>query len=140
MSKKAFSIHYNLKNSEGRVVDTSMGGPPLEFIEGDGAVVKGLELALLDRKAGDVISVTVPPELAYGQLDEANVKKVPLSAFDNHSNLKPGMLCQTKGRDQVSVVRILDVQNGEVLIDANHPLAGFTLYFEVEVIKITLVE
>ncbi|PID42697.1 MAG: peptidylprolyl isomerase [Proteobacteria bacterium] len=135
MGKKAFTIHYNLKNSEGKTVDTSIGGPPLEFVEGDGSVVKGLEQALLERKAGDVIAVTVPPELAYGNLDKRLVYPVPVRSFDNPASLKPGMLVQAYGDDgHKTVVRIVHVGKTEVLVDGNHPLAGFTLYFEVEIL------
>ncbi|PIE43687.1 MAG: peptidylprolyl isomerase [Gammaproteobacteria bacterium] len=137
MSKKAFSIHYNLKNAEGKTVDTSIGGPPLEFVEGDGSVVKGLEQALLERKAGDVIAVTVPPELAYGNLDQRLVYQVPVSRFDNLASLKPGMLAQAYGDEEhTTVVRIVEIGENEVLVDANHPLAGFTLYFEVEILSV----
>ncbi len=140
MTKKAFSIHYNLKNADGVVVDTSMGGPPLEFVEGDGSIVRGLEMALLQREAGDIVSVTVPPELAYGNVDEGKVFQVPLTSFDNHAQIKPGMLCQTHDREQTSVVKILDVRDNMVLVDANHPLAGFALHFEVEILSIKLLD
>lgn len=135
MSVKVYKIHYNLKNSEGEVIDTSLGGAPLEFVEGSGQVVKGIEKALKDREPGQVLEVTVPPELAYGLRRKELVESISKEAFDG-VEVVPGKVLQCQEKGQVKVVKVLDVMEDSVLVDGNHPLAGFTLYFDIELISV----
>mgnify|MGYP000200458231 CR=1 FL=1 len=133
---KVYSINYNLRNAQGAVVDTSTGGEPLTFLEGTGQVVKGIEKALEGRSPGDVLDVTVPPELAYGVHNPAHLQEVPKSLFDGVEDVVPGMKFQTNTGEQTQVIKVVKVQGDTVTVDANHPLAGFTLYFDIELLAV----
>ena len=133
---KVYSINYNLRNAEGVVVDTSKGGEPLTFLEGTGQVVKGIEKALEGRSPGDVLDVTVPPELAYGEHNPAHIQVVSKSLFDGVDDVVAGMKFQTNTGEQTQVIKVVSVSGDSVTVDANHPLAGFTLYFDIEVLSV----
>ncbi|WP_020409007.1 FKBP-type peptidyl-prolyl cis-trans isomerase [Hahella ganghwensis] len=133
MNPKVYTIDYNLKNENGEVVDTSHGGEPLVVMEGAKQVVLGLEKALAGREPGEKLEVTVPPELAYGVRREELVQNVHITQFDGVPDLKAGMLFQTQSGDQRHVVKVMAINGDQVTIDANHPLAGFSLNFEVEI-------
>jgi FKBP-type peptidyl-prolyl cis-trans isomerase SlyD len=133
VAPKVYEVDYKLKNAAGDVVDTSVGGQPMVFIEGAGHVVKGLEMALANREAGEALDITIPPELPYGCRDQELVQTVHVSQFDGVSNLRPGMTFQTQSGASSQVVRVVAVEGDQVTVDANHPLAGVTLNFEVVV-------
>ncbi|OZG70660.1 peptidylprolyl isomerase [Hahella sp. CCB-MM4] len=133
MNPKVYTIEYSLKNDNGEVVDTSVGGEPLVVMEGTKQVVLGLEKALSGREPGEKLEVTVPPELAYGPRREDLVQQVHISQFDGVSDLQAGMIFQTQSGDQRHVVKVVEIRGDQVTIDANHPLAGFSLNFEVEI-------
>lgn len=134
--KKVFTLNYWLKNPNGEVVDTSEGGEPMVFIEGSRLVIPGLQKAVEGRSVGDRLDVTIPPELAYGEHQKDLVNEVPASMFDGIDEVKPGMKFQTNTGEQTQVVQVVSVKDGKVIIDANHPLAGLTLNFEIEIINI----
>ncbi len=133
---KVYTLNYWLKNPNGDVVDTSEGGEPLTFVEGSKTVIAGLQKAVEGRSIGDRLDVTIPPELAYGRHDASLVNDVPVSLFDGVDELKPGMKFQTNTGEQTQVVKVIKVEKGQVTVDANHPLAGLTLNFELEIINI----
>lgn len=130
-----YSVHYRLKNRNQDIVDSSEGGEPLRFLAGSGHVIPGIERALEGRSPGDLLEVTVPPELAYGEHQQDLVNAVPASIFDGVDELKPGMKFQTNTGDQAQVVQVVEVRGDQVIVDANHPLAGLTLYFDLEVLE-----
>ncbi len=132
---KFYAINYWLKNPEGEVVDTSEGGVPLCFVEGSKKVIAGLQQAVKGRDPGARLDVTIPPELAYGVRQDSLINRVPKSAFEGIDELKPGMKFQTNSGDQVQIVQVLEVEKDEVVVDANHPLAGLTLNFEIEILE-----
>lgn len=133
---RVYALNYWLKNRMGEVVDTSDGGEPLRFVEGAGRVVEGLEQALNGRSAGDRLEVTIPPELAYGEHRQDLVRTVSRSLFDGVEELAVGMTFQTNTGDERQVVKVVEVRGDMVRVDANHPLAGLTLYFDVEVLEV----
>ena len=133
MPRKVFELDYRLKNAEGEVVDTSEGGEPMVFLEGSGQVVPGLEKALQNRVAGEVLDVTIPPELGYGRRDPALIQAVHIGQFGDVPEVRPGMIFQTQSGEASRVVRVVAVAQDSVTVDANHPLAGLTLYFELAV-------
>ncbi|WP_097460800.1 FKBP-type peptidyl-prolyl cis-trans isomerase [Mangrovitalea sediminis] len=133
---RVFALNYWLKNRKGEVVDTSEGGEPLRFVEGAGQVVEGLERAVRDRAVGDRLEVTIPPELAYGEHRDELVRAVPRSLFQGVDELAVGMTFQTNTGDDRQVVKVVEVRGDMVRVDANHPLAGFTLYFDLEVLEV----
>ena len=133
MNPKVYAIDYRLKNDAGEVVDSSEGGDALVFMEGAKQVVLGLEKALAGREAGETLEVTVPPELAYGLHREELVQTVHISQFEGVPELKQGMVFQTQSGEDRHIVKVVAVQGEQVIIDANHPLAGITLNFEVDI-------
>lgn len=129
-----YTVHYRLKNKIGEIVDTSEGAEPLQFLWGSGNVIRGIEEAVKDRGIGDCLEVTIPPEMAYGETNPELVRKVPRSAFAGVEDIKPGMKFQTNSGEEAQIVQIVAIDGNVVKVDANHPLAGFTLYFDLEII------
>lgn len=133
---QVYRVQYRLKNKLGEVVDSSEGGEPLVFMLGSGQVVQGIEEAVRGRSPGDCLEVTIPPDMAYGEHRPELVKRVPRSAFAGVEVIRPGMTFQTNTGDQAKVVKVAALDGDLVIVDANHPLAGFTLYFELEIMEV----
>lgn len=129
-----FTVHYVLKNKLGELVDTSEGSEPLHFLQGSPEIIEGIQRAVSDRNVGDCLEVTIPPELAYGEHREELVRTVPRSLFEGVENLQTGMKFQTNTGDEAQVVQVVAIDGNLVKVDANHPLAGFTLYFDLEIV------
>lgn len=134
--KKVYTLNYWLKSPDGDVVDTSEGGEPMVFMEGSKKVIPGLQKAVEGRDIGDRLDVTIPPELAYGAHNPALVNNVPASMFEGIEKVEPGMKFQTNTGEETQVVKVVAVTGDAVTVDANHPLAGLTLNFEIELIDI----
>jgi FKBP-type peptidyl-prolyl cis-trans isomerase SlyD len=131
------TIDYTLTNSEGHVLDRSRDGQPLSYLHGVGGIIPGLEAALEGKSAGEKISVTIPPEKAYGARNEELVQDVPRQMFQGVNSIEPGMQFQAHGKDgHARIVTVLDVAPESVRVDANHPLAGETLKFDVNVVGV----
>jgi len=130
---RVVSIHYTLRDEQGTVLDSSNGRGPLSYLHGKGNIVPGLEQALAGKAAGDKLDVTVAPEQGYGKRDERLVQIVPRHKFTEGASLAPGMQMRTSGTQGSRIVTIVKVERDFVTVDANHPLAGRTLQFSVEV-------
>lgn len=133
---KVVTIHYTLRDEQGAVIDSSSGRGPLAYLHGKGNIVPGLERALDGRGAGDKLDVTVAPEQGYGVRDERLVEIVPRSRFPAGTELAPGMRLRTSGARGVRIVSVVKVERDFVTLDGNHPLAGRTLHFSVEVAEV----
>jgi FKBP-type peptidyl-prolyl cis-trans isomerase SlyD len=128
------SIDYELKNDDGEILDSSAGQEPLTYLHGTGGLIPGLEQALEGKSANDELQVTIAPAEAYGEFDDSLVQKVNKSAFDGVDNIEPGMQFQAEGNHgEVQSITVIEVEGDEVTIDANHPLAGETLHFSVQI-------
>lgn len=135
MTPRLFTFHYTLRDHAGRVLDTSRGGGPMPFVEGAGQIIDGLEEVLRAMAPGEQRTAVVPPERGYGLREAELVQKVPLDRLPV-GEVKPGDQFQT-GPDRADpVVTVLSVEGNEVLLDANHPLAGQELHFEVELVSV----
>jgi peptidylprolyl isomerase len=120
-------INYTGKLTDGTKFDSSEGREPLEFEVGSGQIIPGLDREVAGMKVGDKQTVTVPAEEAYGPHDAAKVQQIPQAGMQ--------LLAQTPQGGQVAlVITALDEQ--EVTVDANHPLAGQDLVFEIEMVEI----
>jgi len=128
------TIDYELKDDDGNTIDTSAGSEPLSYLHGTKNLIKGLENALDGKKAGDSVSVAVPPEEGYGERDDAKIQPVPKDSFDDQTQLKVGeqFLAQSPDGENLTVT-IVEVTDDKVMVDGNHPLAGKNLNFEVEI-------
>jgi FKBP-type peptidyl-prolyl cis-trans isomerase SlyD len=118
------------------VLDTSDGRGPLAYLHGAGNIVPGLEEALDGREQGDAFNVQVAPEKGYGEKDEALQQNVPRSVFPEGQDVEAGMHFHASTPQGPQVITVVDVSDDEVTIDANHPLAGKTLDFDVTVVAI----
>jgi FKBP-type peptidyl-prolyl cis-trans isomerase SlyD len=133
---KVVVIHYTLKNAAGQVLDSSEGGDPLAYIHGSGNIIPGLEEALEGKVAGDRLNVSIAPDKAYGMHSAELVQQVPKRAFQGVGQVQEGMrfTAQTEhGPRQVVVTRVI---GDMVTVDGNHPLAGQTLNFDVEIAEV----
>ncbi|MBS0396493.1 MAG: peptidylprolyl isomerase [Proteobacteria bacterium] len=129
------TIHYTLKNDAGEVLDSSAGGDPLAYIHGGGNIIAGLEEALEGKSAGEKLAVAVPAAKAYGEHDPSLIQQVPRRAFQG-TDVRAGMrfTAQTEhGPRQVVVTRVI---GDMVTVDGNHPLAGQSLNFDVEIAEV----
>lgn len=126
------SIHYTLRDGDGNILDTSSGREPLTYLQGAGNLIMGMEEGLEGKTTGDKFQLEISPDKGYGVKDSNLVQKVPRSAFGNQE-VKKGMQFQT---NQGQVVTVTDVGLNEITVDANHPLAGVTLHFDVEVTNV----
>ena len=131
-----YKFDYAIRDAEGHVVDTSKDGEPLSFVTGDGTMIPGLEAALSGRSAGDRFSVTLGPEQAYGHKQRALTRTVSREMFDHDvESLAVGMILQMGSGRRREVAKIIAIDGDDVTVDANHPLAGITFNFDIEVIE-----
>lgn len=131
------AIDYKLTDNEGEVLDTSEGREPLSYLHGAGNLIPGLETALEGQTEGASLNVTVEPTEAYGERDENLVQQVPMAAFEGVEQVEAGMRFQaTDEQGQGRVVTVTEVEGDQVTVDANHPLAGQPLNFEVSVVEV----
>lgn len=133
---KAVYFNYTLTNDNGDTLDQS-NGQPLAYLHGFGNIIPGLENALLGKSAGDKLTVTVEPADAYGEYSSDAVQEVPRANFQGVDNIEAGMQFQSQTEDgHVMLVTVRDVQDDIVVVDANHPLAGERLTFDVEITEV----
>ncbi|TAN46718.1 MAG: peptidylprolyl isomerase [Methylococcaceae bacterium] len=136
-ARKVVSLHYTLRGEEGDLIDQATPEEPFFYIHGVGNIIPGLEKALDGKSAGDKLSVSIPPEDAYGLHDKEQVQIAPRSAFYGVTDIKPGMQFQAETESgHYQLVTVQAVDGDQVILDSNHPLAGQTLNFDVEVVSI----
>lgn len=128
-------MHYTL-TVEGRVVDSSSGGDPLEYVQGEGQIIPGLEDAMSAFSQGDKKHVTVDPEKGYGPVHPELVQKVPKQAFKDGEDPNVGAIVSGSTPSGQFQAMVTEVSDTDVTLDLNHPLAGKTLDFDVEVVSI----
>ena len=136
LKDKVVSIDYTLTGKDGNVLDSSQGKAPLQYLHGRGNIIPGLESALEGKNEGEQVKVSVPPGQAYGERDERMVQPVPRSSFQGVEKIEPGMQFQANTQAGPRIVTIVGVTPDQVTVDANHPLAGQTLNFDVKVVGI----
>ena len=130
------SIHYTLKDDEGTVIDSSEGQAPLDYIHGAQNIVPGLEKELTGKQVGDKFHVVVAPEEGYGEYDASLVQAVPRSMFSGVDDIEVGMEFHAQTQQGMQVVEVVEVEEDTITINGNHPLAGKTLNFDIEVTAI----
>jgi peptidylprolyl isomerase len=131
------SIHYTGKLDDGTQFDSSEGREPLSFQVGAGQIIPGLDKALPGMTEGDTKEVTVPAEEAYGPVNPDAKQAVPRAEIPEHIPLDLGTQLQVQTPDgQTMNVTVAEVTDDQVVLDANHPLAGRNLNFDIEVVKV----
>ena len=130
------SIHYTGTLDDGTVFDSSEGSQPLSFVVGSGEVIEGFDEGVRGMEVDETRDITIAPEQAYGQYYEELVKVVPRSAFPPNVIPSVGLGFELQlPSGQSMPVRIIEVEDEDVTIDANHLLAGETLYFKVRLVS-----
>ena len=130
-------MHYQLDNGFGEMVDTSLGGLPMMYMHNAGALLTSLERELTGRQKGDEFEVAIYPEDGYGYRDEELVSKLPRAAFADVGELHVGMRVRDKRSDEQSTLfTVLVIDDEEITVDANHPLAGQVLHFRIAVVDV----
>ena len=130
------TLHYPVSSEDGVEIDSSHSGKPMTVLHGSHYLIVGLENALDGKSAGDKFDVDVAPELAYGLRQDGLVQSVPKSMFDG-MDVSVGMQFRATTDEGEQSVIVIDVSDDQVLVDGNHPLAGHTLKFDVEVREAT---
>jgi len=130
-------VHYTGTLEDGRVFDTSNDRDPLEFTVGEGQIIPGFENGLIGMEIGETRNIEVAPDDAYGLRQEELVLEIPVREFPENITPEIGLQLQIKQQDGTPFgVVITDVSEEAVTLDANHPLAGQTLFFEVKLVEI----
>ncbi|WP_338866370.1 peptidylprolyl isomerase [Myxococcus stipitatus] len=128
------SIDFKLHLGDGEVIDESDAGDPLVYLQGNEQLVPGLEKALEGKVKGDTFSVVVPPEEGYGPYDDEGIEVVPRDMFPPDLKLEAGGILTAEDPDGDEVEFLVkSVNEKEVTVDYNHPLAGKTLHFDGKV-------
>ncbi len=136
MARHVVTFHYSLRDTSGRVLDLSFGGPPVAYLEGAGQIIDGLEAALHGCQPGAQPRITVPAAKAYGEYDASLVQKVRRDALPVQGEVSVGDRFQTDPQPGAPIVTVTAVEGAEITLDANHPLAGMDLAFDVDIVEI----
>ena len=132
------SVHYTGTLDDGTQFDSSRNGDPFEVIIGQGMVIPGFEQAIMGMEIGQTITVTIPEHEAYGIHNQDMVLRIPRASFPPDIPARIGEQLVLQAPDgQEAPAFIVDVRDDEIILDANHPLAGFNLTFEIELLSIS---
>ena len=135
-TKRVVTIHYTLKDKEGNTIDSSVGADPLVYLEGTDSIIPGLERQVSLLSVGNKKQITVLAKDGYGEKNQELVVKVPRTNFPEDIQIKIGDKFHAGSGHNSQVFEVLHVENEEVTLDGNHPLAGQDLSFDVEVVSI----
>ncbi|MDX8392256.1 MAG: peptidylprolyl isomerase [Mariprofundaceae bacterium] len=133
---KVASFDYTLTDNTSTVIDSSEGHDPMAYIQGMGFLIPGLENEMEGKVAGDAFKVKVEPEDGYGRRDASLVKLVARDMFGEVEDLQPGMQFEAEGEHGAEIVTVTAVNENEVTVDGNHPLADVTLNFDVKIVDV----
>ena len=130
-------VHYHGRLTDGTTFDSSEGRAPLEFKVGSGSVIKGFDEGVMGMQVGDKKRVEIPAHEAYGVSEPGRIMEFPREQFPPNIEPEIGMqLNMTSGNGEAFPVVIAEVQDDVILLDANHPLAGKDLVFDIELVNI----
>lgn len=134
-------VHYHGTLSDGTVFDSTYEESPMDFTLGEGEIIPGFEEAVEGMDEGEKKSITVEPDRAYGDYNEKGVVQVPRENLPEDIQPEEGMMLQLNTpEDQVVYVTVTEMDQENVTLDANHPLAGKTLNFDIELIQVNSAE
>lgn len=134
---KVVSLAYSLKNEAGEVLDSGDKSNPFAYLHGMNQIVPGLERALEGMKTGEKKSVEIEPKDGYGEYDKGLIVQVSKTQFPPNVQLRPGMQFEGGSPDGSPLVFTVEKVEGDaVTVNGNHPLAGETLYFDIEVLSV----
>ena len=135
-AQKVVTLKYTLTDNDGNVIDQSSDGS-FAYLHGANNIIPGLETALHGKQAGDALDVSVDPQDGYGEHDASKTQEVPRNMFPADAEIEPGMQFHAQGPNgEVLVVTVVTLDDENVTVDGNHPLAGMQLNFAVEVVEV----
>lgn len=129
-------LEYELTSDDGQVLDSSKGQSPLAYLHGNGNLIPGLEDELEGKTSGDAFKVRIEPDKAYGVRREELVQDVPRKQFPEGADIQVGMQFQAESPQGPAIVTVVGVEGDDIKLDANHPLAGVPLNFDVKVVEV----
>jgi FKBP-type peptidyl-prolyl cis-trans isomerase SlyD len=129
------NFHYTLRDDAGKELESSRGGDPATYLHGANNIIPGLESAMAGKADGESFSATVNPEDGYGLRDEDRVQRVPIKHLSFKGKLRAGAVVQLSTSEGLRTVTVVKPGRHTADIDTNHPLAGQTLTFEIEVLE-----
>jgi FKBP-type peptidyl-prolyl cis-trans isomerase SlyD len=132
-NRKVVTFHYTLSDEQGEQLESSREGDPMTYLHGTGNIIPGLEKAMAGKAAGDRFEVTVEPAEAYGERNESAIQRIPAKHFKQAGRLKPGKVVVMQTRQGPRQLTVVKVGRFNVDVDTNHPMAGLSLTFDVEV-------
>lgn len=130
------SFHYKLRDAEGTFNESSEGSGPVVYLHGRSQIVPGLESEMAGKKGGDKFTATVAPEQAYGLRDDKAVQRVPIKHLASRGPFVEGQMVVVNTREGGRQARVVKVGHFNVDLDLNHPLAGKTLTFDIEIVEV----
>lgn len=128
------SFHYTLRDESGKELETSREGEPATYLHGANNIIAGLESAMAGRESGDKFSATVSPEKGYGLRNPEGIQRVPIKHLAFKGKLRAGAVVQLSTSEGMRTVTVAKAGRHTADIDTNHPLAGQTLVFDIEVL------
>jgi len=133
---RVVTLAYTLKDNDDKIIDRSEDGS-FCYLHGTGNIIPGLENALAGKTTGDELSVSIPPEEAYGIRDDEKKQTVPRDMFPPEHDIEVGMQFHAQSPDgHTMMLTVANIESDEVTVDANHPLAGVQLNFEVKIMEV----
>lgn len=132
----AVTIHYRLSDEQGLLVESSFESEPMVYLHGTENLIPGLESVLEGKTVGENIEAKIPAEQAYGEYHPGLKQEVPVSAFGDVEDIVPGMRFIAETEMGQRPVQVIEVKDDVIVVDGNHPLAGQSLHFSVEVIAV----
>ena len=131
------TIDYTLKDDKGTVIDSSEGNEALAYLHGADNIIPGLESALEGKTAGEALTVTVTPEDGYGTRNLELIHQVPRNMFPEDEDIVVGVQYHAQGQEgEVITFMVTAMEGDSVTVDANHPLAGEQLHFDVQIVEV----
>lgn len=133
-------FRYNLSDVEGKLIESNHDSDPVAYLHGHGTMIAAIEEALEGKSSGDQLNLTLPPEQAYGALKENAEQRVPIKHLQGLPkgvrSWKPGMVAVVKTEEGIRQVTVVKPGLKMVVIDTNHPLAGQTVKYDIEVVDV----
>jgi len=134
--ERVVTVEYTLKDADGRTLDTSAGRTPLTYIQGVGSMIPGFEAALEGKGPEGMLSFVVEPSQGYGERNESMLFSIPRERFQNISDLQVGKQVQVRTPHGTITMTVFKIDDESITLDANHPMAGKKLFFEVKVLNV----
>lgn len=130
------SLEYTLKDEEGEVIDTNVGGDPLVYLHGTGSLIEGFEDGLDEMGAGEDYEITVEPKFGYGEIKQSMIKTMKRDQFPPEQELEIGQVFNANSPEGPSQIKIIEIDGETIKVDGNHELAGKTLFFSGKILEV----